>query len=296
MNYTTGTLSSENYFLTANAPEGFPIATYEFFGPLTSETWRGVSTAFGGWVSQAGTGTAPPWRFQGQIELPGSDATVWSGSTQLQLRQPLSLNRWRVYDPRVGQYLQPEPILALGSTILGHAFAYALVNPANFIDLDGREIGLLGGVGVGAGVVGSGAVLVLIGVVVVVVVVGGAIWWINSGAPVPWDEGFPSPDGGGDASGDPTPGGADGAEGEGEDECTDSPAPSPDDHDWDRCRLTNSQPLPGGYRDGTGISCSYQCPVHSSMGGIGALVTCSGGLCPSNLGQALREGCTRSRR
>lgn len=56
----------------------------------------------------------------------------------IQAREPLSLNRWRVYDPRVGQYLQPEPMLMLGSTSTSPPWAYVSLSPGNWVDPLGR--------------------------------------------------------------------------------------------------------------------------------------------------------------
>jgi RHS repeat-associated protein len=52
---------------------------------------------------------------------------------------PLSLNTWRVYDPRVGQYLTPEPMATEGATRWS-AFGYALEAPYDLWDPDGRFI------------------------------------------------------------------------------------------------------------------------------------------------------------
>ncbi|NNB99215.1 RHS repeat-associated core domain-containing protein [Corallococcus exiguus] len=63
----------------------------------------------------------------------------------------------RYYDPSVGRYLQPEPLLAMGPAVLP-AYAYAVNNPVNVTDPTGKDpifniqnfVGLVYGVGYGA--------------------------------------------------------------------------------------------------------------------------------------------------
>lgn len=147
---TNGFSGTETLYYTANAPEGLPIGMYSFTRtgspPTTAVDWRADYGGFGNIRSTTGPQTLPsPWRFRGQIELAGSASIVWNGSTQLQLREPLSMNRWRGYDPHVGQYLSPEPRLMDGTAgayggALTHPFAYAAVGPTDFTDSDGRAI------------------------------------------------------------------------------------------------------------------------------------------------------------
>ncbi|WP_223631604.1 RHS repeat-associated core domain-containing protein [Corallococcus sp. EGB] len=62
----------------------------------------------------------------------------------------------RYYDPSVGRYLQPEPLLAMGPAVLP-TYAYAMNNPVNVTDPSGKDpiislqtyIGLYYGVGLG---------------------------------------------------------------------------------------------------------------------------------------------------
>lgn len=66
---------------------------------------------------------------------PLSAAAVWSGASLSVLREPLYLNRWRVYDPRVGRYLSTEYAAVVGRAF--HPFAYALSQPLMLFDPDG---------------------------------------------------------------------------------------------------------------------------------------------------------------
>ena len=178
-----GVATSETLFYTANAPEGLPIAMYRFArtgAPATQVTWRADYGTFGNirsTVPASGDPLASPWRYRGQIELAGSAAVVWSGAAQLQLREPLALNRWRTYDAHVGQYLSPDPslrgpipsrgsttpisdriadlstesevqealtrahvaILSASLTDTSHPLAYCNVDPNDVTDPDGRD-------------------------------------------------------------------------------------------------------------------------------------------------------------
>jgi RHS repeat-associated protein len=73
------------------------------------------------------TGASPVWtplRFPGQY---------YDEETDL-------FENWnRYYDPSIGRYLQPEPMLPVGAH-LGAAYAYAANNPIKFTDPDGRYI------------------------------------------------------------------------------------------------------------------------------------------------------------
>jgi len=96
-------------------------------------------TGFGMRMYQTGAGTPLPTRFPGQIELRASDARIWNGSVTTEFAHALYLNRWRVYDPRVGQYLQPDPEAVDGTFVGEHPFAYVGVDPANDDDPEGRN-------------------------------------------------------------------------------------------------------------------------------------------------------------
>ena len=56
------------------------------------------------------------------------------------LRGPLHVNMWRTYDPRVGQYLTPEPVMVEGIGAGLHPYMYANAAPATLTDPDGRFI------------------------------------------------------------------------------------------------------------------------------------------------------------
>lgn len=144
---------SETFMYYATSPDGLPGAAYTF-DPVTSDTaevWRAQWSPFGMLLSETGDAEtyAAPFRFQGQLELPGSAATWWSGSTLVTSREEVVLNRWRAYDPRVGQYLQPEPVLVHGGmwawswsasvprAVVPHPYAYAGVAPLDYVDPTG---------------------------------------------------------------------------------------------------------------------------------------------------------------
>lgn len=125
------------------SPEGVPQAGWAFapFSPYpTVESWRAQYTPFGRRLSltpSPATPPPPPMRFVGQIELPSSDASWWNGSTMFVSREPLVLNSWRVYDPRVGQYLQPEPVVSLGTAPATSIYGYSRLAPLDYYDPDG---------------------------------------------------------------------------------------------------------------------------------------------------------------
>ncbi len=141
--YVSGSFSSEQWAYYATAPEGLPAAAYTFDRTTlaTAEAWRGQWGPFGTMLSETGDAAKwrPPFRFEGQVALPNSDASWWSGSTMITSRQGLVLNRWRVYDPRVGQYLQPEPVLSEGLATAPHPYAYAGLAPLDHLDPTGRD-------------------------------------------------------------------------------------------------------------------------------------------------------------
>jgi RHS repeat-associated protein len=164
--YINNALSSEQHGYYAVSPEGLPAAAYSFSLPPGSTTleWRAQWSPFGTMLSETGnTAWRPPFRFRGQVELPRSDASWWNGSSLFTSRQGLVLNRWRTYDPRVGQYLQPEPMLVEGLLPTMHPYSYALLAPADYVDPDGREVitVTVAGVGVVEIIIIAGIAIVL---------------------------------------------------------------------------------------------------------------------------------------
>jgi len=149
---------NETFLYYATGPEGLPAAAYSFTPGTssTAEVWRAQWGPFGNLLSETGSAAtyAAPFRFQGQLELPGSAATWWSGSTLVTSRDEVALNRWRAYDPRVGQYLQPEPVLVSGGmdawswsasvprAIVPHPYAYVGAAPLDYVDRTGSLWGL----------------------------------------------------------------------------------------------------------------------------------------------------------
>ena len=181
LDYTSGLV--ERHYLDLLDPVGLPIVRLEVPSPNGSTatlTARPLWTAFGD-LRNTVSAELPPWGFHGQLVATETTANAPNGSLLQTLRSPLSLNTWRVYDPRVGQYLTPEPMATEGATRWS-AFGYALEAPFDLWDPDGRFIssctatpsavaacgagisggGLLGtsalGGGAAAGVAGGGAV------------------------------------------------------------------------------------------------------------------------------------------
>jgi RHS repeat-associated protein len=145
--FVGGGPGSEQYFYYTSGPEGRPMAGYSFdlATGLTSQVWRAQHRPFGELLSETTSDAAryrPPWMFAGQITLEGSEVGWWQSGVW-RSRQALQLNRWRAYDPRVGQYLQPEPMLVEGALGLAHPYGYALLGPLDYVDPSGREPGAL---------------------------------------------------------------------------------------------------------------------------------------------------------
>jgi RHS repeat-associated protein len=143
--WVSGTATSRRTYYHAIEPMGLELAAFEVehpggpavtYNPLTLvQRWTG----FGMRVYQTGAGTPLPTRFPGQIELRASDARIWNGSVTTEFAHALYLNRWRVYDPRVGQYLQPDPEAVEAPRSEDHAFAYSSVAPVDASDPEGRQ-------------------------------------------------------------------------------------------------------------------------------------------------------------
>ncbi|MBZ0118014.1 MAG: hypothetical protein K8H88_13510, partial [Sandaracinaceae bacterium] len=138
-----GSTVTEEQMYYVLAPEGLPAAAYTFDRTTlaTSQVWRGQWGPFGTLLSQVTSDVeryAPPFRFRGQIELPRSNALWWNGSSLFESRASLVLNGWRTYDPRVGQYLQPEPLMREGLFLPANVYAYAFSAPVDYVDRDGR--------------------------------------------------------------------------------------------------------------------------------------------------------------
>jgi RHS repeat-associated protein len=137
-----GGVRTERSFYHVLAPEGLPAVTYEanITTRSTAEMWRGQWTPFGSRLSTTGSNTWNlPFLFRSQLILPSSDAAWWVGNNWFESREPLVLNRWRAYDPRVGGYLQPEPFAIDATRSARHAYGYVGMEPVDRIDPDGRD-------------------------------------------------------------------------------------------------------------------------------------------------------------
>ncbi len=125
---------STDHLYDLRDPVGLPIVRFQPSGTTSTVLWTGEYAPFGEVVAETGSSDErPPWRFLGQLELPGSASLDASGNL---LRSPLYLNQWRVYDPRVGQYLTAEPLAILGAAPGRSSYAYP-PNPYNTIDPTG---------------------------------------------------------------------------------------------------------------------------------------------------------------
>jgi RHS repeat-associated protein len=194
LDYTAG--FTERRFYDVHAPLGLPIARYEFTtAGTTSSTWTGDFFPFGELKAETGTTSLrPPWRFEGQLELAGSDARYWNGTTNTKLRETLALNQWRVYDPRLGQYTTPEPYAYRGHEVYSSVYGYALLSPTRYYDPTGLQVDsmtaacrqnpvycemVIGEASAGGGGPGSAIGSGLTGLLVCVGLgaVGAGIWW-----------------------------------------------------------------------------------------------------------------------
>jgi RHS repeat-associated protein len=142
--WVSGSATRHTYLHTTE-PMGLETAAYEFEHPGGASVSYNPSTvvrqwtAFGRSLVATGSGEPLPTRFPGQLELRGSDVRIWDGSVTVAHRDGLYLNRWRVYDPRVGQYLQPDPEAADGADAWDHVLSYSAVAPTDFADPLGRQ-------------------------------------------------------------------------------------------------------------------------------------------------------------
>ncbi|WP_375759057.1 RHS repeat-associated core domain-containing protein [Corallococcus exercitus] len=123
--------------------------------PRTKEEQGAVISAYE--YRRFQTGAAPFWtplRFPGQYHDAETD---------------LFENWNRYYDPSIGRYLQPEPLLLDPQSILVYAaegrslapYAYALNNPTGFVDPTGKNPGIIVvgvGVGIGEALVSAGVI------------------------------------------------------------------------------------------------------------------------------------------
>jgi len=256
----SGAWSSDTTRYTANSPEGLPVAMYSFTWnsgtPTSTEVWRADYGAFGNIRSTTGTDPLPsPWRFRGQIELPGSAATVWS-SGPFTLRDAISLNRWRGYDPHVGQYLSPDLALVLGAMPTFHPYGYSYAGPIDWSDPTGQgpEEWLLTFCAIPANAPVCAALAALLGIALIPPLTfppgylpGGRPGPLpNPFGPLPGSHSDPSADGADDGD---SGAGADGAAGAGD--CTDTGTANPGP-ERDRCRQV---------RAGCRTRCLYTLPT-----------------------------------
>ena len=141
--WVSGSTTRHTYIHTT-APLGLETAAFEFEHPGGASVSYNPSTvvrqwsAFGRPLVATGSGVALPTRFPGQLELRGTDVRIWSSGSNVAHRDGLYLNRWRVYDPRVGQYLQPDPAASDGHLLGASVFVYGDARPADEIDPTGR--------------------------------------------------------------------------------------------------------------------------------------------------------------
>jgi len=96
------------------------------------------------------------------VYLPFGTAHSITGSVTYNQRFPgqyfdaetgLHYNYWRDYDPRVGRYLQADPIGLAGGV---NRYAYGNANPLSYVDSDGTIANWIVGAGAGAIIAGGG--------------------------------------------------------------------------------------------------------------------------------------------
>lgn len=135
--YVNGGLQSESRRYVARDLVGLVPGVYSYTGVgATAVAYTADYLPFG--EVRASSGTANPGLgFEGQLTLVGSDVPKWNGAQTTLLRSALALNRWRVYDPRVGQYLTAES-LDIEAPGQWHPLSYAASQPSDSTDENGE--------------------------------------------------------------------------------------------------------------------------------------------------------------
>jgi RHS repeat-associated protein len=279
----SGVSGTETFYYTVNGQEGLPVGMYSFSRtgspPTTADDWRADYGAFGNIRATSGPETLPsPWRFAGQIELAGTAAIVWNGATQLQLREPIVLNRWRAYYPHVGVYLSPDQNMLGGLNWTENPYGYSLLAPMDFIDPTGRQF--------------EEAILVCVAQPELCVLAGAAlaVWWYTQTHPVPLGPDF----GGWDTRHDPDDVACDGQGNSSDSSGDGNPYRRPATADG---RPTINNPVPPASSDrctcsnctGTRLyACVYACPSGPLTCDCPAPLGCPGSESPGLLESACR--------
>lgn len=121
----------EKHFLDLAQPNGLPIARLELdSGGTATITDQPIFSPLGE-RAVAGGGFELRQRFMGQLALPETRVLDSSGAV---LRDAIAVGGWRAYDPRVGQYLSPEPMR--GSRDLAPQVAELLAGPSSYGAVD----------------------------------------------------------------------------------------------------------------------------------------------------------------
>jgi hypothetical protein len=142
--WVSGSATRHTYLHTTE-PMGLETSAYEFEHPGGASVSYNPSTvvrqwtAFGRPLVATGSGEPLPTRFPGQLALRGSEVRIWDGSVAIPHRDGLYLNRWRVYDPRVGEYLQPDPARIDDASSVEGSLTYGVAAPADVADPLGRD-------------------------------------------------------------------------------------------------------------------------------------------------------------
>jgi RHS repeat-associated protein len=143
--YTPTTATQGRRFLHADEL-GTPLDAWSF--PIGSgdavHAWAFNPDAFGWGRVEVGTTQFQPLRFPGQV---ADDETIaWyfntGTSAYVRARPPLSENRYRVYDPFTGSYLQTDPLVSSS----WNSYAYAENSPTLSTDEDGLLCNCGGGI------------------------------------------------------------------------------------------------------------------------------------------------------
>ncbi|MGE0789099.1 MAG: RHS repeat domain-containing protein [Sandaracinaceae bacterium] len=157
--FEEGSAGDEYWLYYALGADARPVAGFTF-DPSTgnsAEVWRAEYAPFGERISETTSDPRyrPPHLFPGQYELTPSEVGWYDEGYEVS-RNALYLNMWRVYDSRVGQYLQPEPMLtegwhahspalsesslAIQASVPLSPFSYAGAAPTTYSDPDGRNL------------------------------------------------------------------------------------------------------------------------------------------------------------
>lgn len=120
-------------------------SAYQWFSAADSkQAWRADYTPYGQVNTVSASVVEPLNRHIGQWRLTNSGTQIWTGSEVKTLRSSVFLNRYRLLDPRTGQYLSADPpltryVAGWSTSRHAHPYSYAESSPPNYTDPDGRH-------------------------------------------------------------------------------------------------------------------------------------------------------------